>query len=80
MSVADKNELLFQRGLNFNDLPRWQKRGIGVLWESVEREGLNRKTGETSIVQRRRLRTDFELPLGDDYNDFIRNVLSTERA
>lgn len=26
MSVAAKNELLFQHGINFNDLPRWQKR------------------------------------------------------
>lgn len=25
LSVAAKNELLFQHGINFNDLPRWQK-------------------------------------------------------
>ena len=24
LSVADKNELLFQQGINFNDLPNWQ--------------------------------------------------------
>src|SRR5437762_1731561 len=29
MSVATKNELLFQHGINFNDLPNWQKRGTG---------------------------------------------------
>ena len=27
LSVAQKNELLFQSGVNFNDLPLWQKRG-----------------------------------------------------
>ena len=27
LTVADKNELLFQEGINFNDLPAWQKRG-----------------------------------------------------
>ena len=28
MSVADKNELLFNNGINFNTLPNWQKRGV----------------------------------------------------
>lgn len=27
LTVAQKNELLFQNGVNFNDLPLWQKRG-----------------------------------------------------
>ena len=31
-TVAEKNELLFSRGINFNDLPAWQKRGIGLYW------------------------------------------------
>jgi len=35
-SVADKNELLFQHDVNFNDLPDWQKRGIGLYWEVYE--------------------------------------------
>lgn len=29
-SVAWKNEFLYQRGINYNDLPSWQKRGIGL--------------------------------------------------
>src|SRR3954447_22661573 len=29
VSVADRNELLFASGINFNDLPTWQRRGIG---------------------------------------------------
>ncbi|MGL4422617.1 MAG: tRNA(His) guanylyltransferase Thg1 family protein, partial [Gemmataceae bacterium] len=32
LSVADKNELLFQSGTNFNELPAWQKRGSGFYW------------------------------------------------
>jgi len=31
LSVADKNELLFQHGINFNELPAWQKRAAGVV-------------------------------------------------
>src|SRR5438128_10639903 len=33
-SFAFKNELLFQHGINFNDLPAWQRRGIGLYWET----------------------------------------------
>jgi tRNA(His) guanylyltransferase len=32
MSVADKNQLLFELGRNVNDLPAWQKRGTGLYW------------------------------------------------
>jgi len=34
MPVAEKNEFLFQHGVNFNDVPSWQKRGIGLYWET----------------------------------------------
>lgn len=63
VSVADKNELLFQRGINFNDLPLWQKRGIGFYWETFDREG----------AERRRLKIDMELPKGDAYGEYIRD-------
>lgn len=63
VSVADKNELLFQRGINFNDLPLWQKRGIGFYRETFDREG----------AERRRLKIDMELPQGDAYGEYIRD-------
>ena len=65
LSVSEKNELLFQHGINFNDLPLWQKRGIGFYWESYEKDG-----GE-----RRRLKIDMELPMGDAYGEFIFGML-----
>jgi len=36
LSVAEKNELLFQKGTNFNDIEAWQKRGVGMYWETYE--------------------------------------------
>ena len=39
LSTADKNELLFQHGINYNELPLWQKRGIGFYWKTIERNG-----------------------------------------
>lgn len=65
LSTADKNELLFQRGINYNDLPLWQKRGVGFYWKTIERNG----------AERRELVTDMELPMGDKYGDFIRALL-----
>jgi tRNA(His) 5'-end guanylyltransferase len=44
-SVGYKNELLFQNGINFNDVPTWQKRGTGVYWETFQKEGFNPKLG-----------------------------------
>ncbi|MEM9996384.1 MAG: tRNA(His) guanylyltransferase Thg1 family protein [Bacteroidota bacterium] len=76
LSVADKNELLFAAGLNFNDLPTWQKRGIGVYTEVYEKEALNPHTGEAVTAQRRRLRDDFDLPDGAAFGTFVSALLA----
>jgi len=74
--VAFKNNLLFERfGLNFNDVPKWQKRGVGVLWETYTKEGHNPITGETVEATRKRLITMEELPLGEFYGEFVRGLL-----
>ena len=75
MSIADKNELLFQYGINFNELPNWQKRGIGLYWKNVKKEGFNPKTNEKIIVDRRTLFVDYELPMREDYNHFISELV-----
>lgn len=72
LSVSAKNELLFDRGINYNDLPLWQRRGCGVVWEWYDKEAQNPKTGETVTASRRRLRADLELSRGDDYADYLR--------
>src|SRR5262249_39924599 len=52
LSVSAKNELLFQNGINFNDLPSWQKRGSGLYWEEYERAGENPVTGGQGSARR----------------------------
>lgn len=74
-SVAYKNELLFQRGINYNDLPSWQKRGIGVYFQDVSKEGYNPIKDEKVVTQRKELFTDYELPIGEEYKDFILHFL-----
>ena len=76
MSVADKNELLFRHGINFNDLPMWQRRGVGLYWEDYDRAAANPVTGEMVSARRRRIRRDLELPMKDDYSAFLRKLIS----
>ncbi len=71
LSTAEKNEFLFKRGINFNRLPNWQKRGIGVYWEQYEKAGFNPKLGTPTKAVRQRLKVDFELPMKEDYEAFI---------
>jgi tRNA(His) 5'-end guanylyltransferase len=75
LSRAEKNELLFGYGINFNELPSWQKRGVGIYWEEIEKEGFNPKTKETVLTKRRQLKTDFELPVKDGYDAFIAKLI-----
>jgi tRNA(His) 5'-end guanylyltransferase len=74
-SVADKNEVHFRSGINFNDLPAWQRRGCGVYWQLEEHPGVNPLTGEQIIARRRGLRRDVELPMKEDYSTFLRTLI-----
>jgi tRNA(His) 5'-end guanylyltransferase len=75
LSVSDKNELLFQYGINFNHLPAWQKRGTGLFWESYEKQGYNPITSEPVVAQRQRVKVDFDLPMKDDYGVYIETIV-----
>lgn len=78
LSTAAKNELLFEQGINFNDLPLWHKRGVGVDWAQVEKMGFNPVTGEDVMAQRRVLRRHLELPMKEEYRGQILALLSSE--
>lgn len=75
LSTAGKNELLFQHGIQFNDLPAWQKRGTAIHWEDYQKPALDPKTGEAITAQRRRLSRNLELPLGEAYADYVRGFV-----
>ena len=75
-SVSFKNELLFSKGINFDKLPSWQKRGIGIWREQYEKEGFNPIKNEKEMAVRTRLKVEYELPLGSAYGDLIGEFLS----
>ena len=70
-STAYKNELLFANGVNYNNLPLWQKRGVGAWFTNMEKEGFNPKTGQKVVVSRKMLHIEYELPLGEEYANLI---------
>lgn len=79
LSASEKNELLFQEaGINFNEVPVWQRRGVGLFREDYEREGRNPITGASTVAVRRRLAATFELPMGDDYSAMVNGILDRE--
>jgi tRNA(His) guanylyltransferase len=78
-SVAYKNELLFRGGVNFNELPAWQKRGTGVYWEMYEKEGFNPRSGAKVVAVRRRLRINRDLSVGEGYAELIRSLALGKR-
>lgn len=74
-SISYKNELLFSRGINFDKLPSWQKRGIGIYWADVEKKGYDPIAKQEVTALRRRLQVDMELPLGQAYAQMVTSFL-----
>jgi tRNA(His) guanylyltransferase len=78
VSVAERNELLFQAGINFNDVPAWQKRGIGVVWEDEEHVGTDPRTGAAIHSMRRRAVVKMELPMKSEFDALVRGIVTRQ--
>ena len=76
MNCGLKNELLFENGINFNDIPNWQKRGVGLYWEVYQKPCINPQNDSEVIANRRRIKVDYDLPMKEEYSNFISNFLS----
>jgi tRNA(His) 5'-end guanylyltransferase len=74
-TVSMKNEILFSNGINFNEVPLWQRRGTGIYWEQFEKEGFNPKTKKAVKAVRRRLTVNEALPMKERYGEFIEALL-----
>jgi tRNA(His) guanylyltransferase len=75
-SVAAKNELLFQHGINFNDVPAWQRRGSGLFWETYEKTGYDPIQQKEVTTSRRRIQVSEELPMKEEYGDWLRQIIN----
>lgn len=71
----EKHELLFHNGINFNTLPDWQKRGIGIYWQNTQKQGINPITNEQILTNRNVLFINENLPINDDYREMIEKII-----
>ncbi|MBQ6772265.1 MAG: hypothetical protein IJP44_14975 [Bacteroidales bacterium] len=75
ISNSEKNEILFERGINYNNLPSWQKRGVGLFFRDEQRQGYNPKTKESVTFNRKALHLIMELPIGQEYSRMIALIM-----
>jgi len=74
-SIEEKTDMLLSREINFNELPKWQKRGIGLYWDTMEKTGFNPKENVEVVSTRRAIVCEMDLPVKEEYGEFLRTIL-----
>ena len=62
MNLSDIHELLFENGINLNDIETYKKRGIGVYRKNKKVEGFNKKENRNQVSYRSHIYIDWEIP------------------
>ncbi|MBO6110462.1 MAG: guanylyltransferase, partial [Methanobrevibacter sp.] len=62
MNLNDIHELLFQNGINLNDIDIYKKRGIGVYRKNKKIVGFNKKENKDQTSYRSYVYIDWKLP------------------
>lgn len=81
MKSGDVHEILFRMGINLNDTPSWQRRGVMVVRQGYEKEGYDPRAGKknaTVTVTRYRIAQLWDLPLfnTEEGENMLRRYLS----
>ena len=72
---SELQELIFQKGINWNDCPTTQKRGRCIVKHASEKTALNPKTGEHITALRNEWVVDNEIPVFSQDRDYIGKYL-----
>lgn len=72
MKLNEIHELLFQNGINLNEVETYKKRGIGIYRINKKIEGFNKKENKNQISYRSYVFTDWELPKFNQ--DFFKEI------
>lgn len=70
-----KRKLLSRHGVAFDEVPAWQRRGVGVYWETYEKAGYDPVAQRAVVARRRRPTVNMDLPMGEDYDALLRQLL-----
>lgn len=63
MKLNEIHELLFQNGINLNNIETYKKRGIGIYRKQKKITGFNKKENKNQTSYRSYVYTDWELPI-----------------
>lgn len=72
LKSSDIHELLFQNGINLNDVETWKKRGIGIYRKNKKVSGFNKKENKTQVSYRNYLYVDLDIPVFSE--KFFRDI------
>ena len=78
MKAGDVHEMLFQKGINLNKTPKWQRRGILIAKQAYEKEGYNPKAEKKVTATRYKIVQLWDLPLfkSEEGRDLIKLFLN----
>lgn len=82
---TDKNnsqlqEMIFQKGINWNDCPTAQKRGRCIVKIATIKPALNPKTGQTVMAERSEWVVDNNIPVFSQNRKYIDRLVYTEAS
>ena len=69
-----KMEILATYGPAFDERPAWQRRGVGVWFETVATDGYDQKSRKPVTTLRRRLHHELTLPAGAEYQSLAAHL------
>ncbi|MBQ2831660.1 tRNA(His) guanylyltransferase Thg1 family protein [Methanobrevibacter sp.] len=72
MGISDVHELLFQNGINLNDVETYKKRGIGIYRQNKKIVGFNKKENKNQVSYRSSIYIDWEIPKFSE--EFFRQI------
>ncbi|WP_298523410.1 tRNA(His) guanylyltransferase Thg1 family protein [uncultured Methanobrevibacter sp.] len=68
MNLSDVHELLFENGINLNNVETYKKRGIGIYRKNKKVVGFNKKENKDQVSYRSHIFIDWEIPIfGDEF-------------
>lgn len=72
MKLNEVHELLFENGINLNDVETYKKRGIGIYRKNKKIVGFNKKENKNQTSYRSYVYTDWNLPIFNE--EFLRKI------
>ncbi len=77
---AEKEALLLERAIDFNQIPAWQRIGVGLSWETYKKIGFDPIKKIEVKAKRRRVGVQENLLVGSAYEAWVKEILLSGEA